>query len=354
MNYWRLPLTFDQAEEIRKHDSVASVLEQCDNDAYPCYDPTTSLKWQEDVLPQLSYISWPDTEPRTPFSKVRDRYYFDDSDGKDIDVWIMDSGLTIEHPEFDHWSRDRVDWLIKVPDYDGVAREDDSQTDVDLKTKGKSHGTSMTSVIAGKTLGVAKSIKPHLARLPRRNNIGYWTQEDFIDTIAAIDERLANDGGANGVLLLAHYYIRPAFYRLKGDGTADPLLINGEPIDQSFGFEWRLHTIIQSIVEKGMLVITGSGNEPGKSTIDGWPQNYAKRDDSLRIPELLVVGAVQPDEPGDGVLGYGSTDLAQGLPHVYAPGHLVQAAEGNSNQWGGGGYYKRTSGSSIGKFHAHC
>lgn len=54
--------------------------------------------WQEDAESHLSYVSWPNTADRTPFSDIEGRYYFDDSDGKDVDVWIMDTGATIEHP----------------------------------------------------------------------------------------------------------------------------------------------------------------------------------------------------------------------------------------------------------------
>lgn len=71
---------------------------QYGSDVNPYFDSTTSLMWQEDARSHLSYVSWPNRAPRTPFSDIEGRYYFDDSDGKDVDIWIMDTGATIEHP----------------------------------------------------------------------------------------------------------------------------------------------------------------------------------------------------------------------------------------------------------------
>ncbi|KAH7115486.1 hypothetical protein B0J13DRAFT_208242 [Dactylonectria estremocensis] len=98
MNFWTLPLNPDEANKLRKDAGVGSVMLQCGSDINPCFDPSTSLMWQEDAESQLSYVSWPNKVDRTPFSDIKGRYYFDDSNGKDVDVWIMDTGATIEHP----------------------------------------------------------------------------------------------------------------------------------------------------------------------------------------------------------------------------------------------------------------
>lgn len=47
------------------------------------------------------------------------------------------------------------------------------------------------------------------------------------------------------------------------------------------------------------------------------------------MPELLVVGGI------DSVtfFRYGDYDPVKGLPHVYAPGHTVKAADWNKNNW---------------------
>lgn len=73
-------------------------MEECDNAAYPCWDPTVELVWQQDAPEQLSYVSWPNTNPRTSLSALQGRYYFDDSSGQDVDVWVMDTGATADHP----------------------------------------------------------------------------------------------------------------------------------------------------------------------------------------------------------------------------------------------------------------
>lgn len=208
----------------------------------------------------------------------------------------------------------------------------------------------MLAVMAGKTLGVAKSIKPHLARLPRKYPFGGgFSTEDYIETIGEIDNRItaAPDGKLTAVLLLAHFYPRTVFYR-KQPGTGDRELINGQPIDDSFGWELRLHTILRSLMDKGVLVVTGSGNLPLPG-IDAWPANFGKNNDILRLPELLVVGSVRPSGPKDDRNRGHSSDLEKGLPHVYAPGFDVMSANGNTFEWETKGYNKPTSGTSIGE-----
>ncbi|KAF7546067.1 hypothetical protein G7Z17_g8691 [Cylindrodendrum hubeiense] len=187
-----------------------------------------------------------------------------------------------KHPGFDHWSLDRIDWVVKVADFDGVRRQDDSQTDLNHSHEGKAHGTSMLALVAGKTLGVAKSIKPHLARLPRGYPFGGgFSTEDYIETIGEIDNRITADPGGKftAVLLLAHSYHREVFNRKKPNGE----------------------------VEKLNVRTSGPKND----------DNY----------------------------GHGS-DLEKGLPHVYAPGFDLMTANGNTFQWETEGYLKSTSGTS--------
>ncbi|KAH7120544.1 hypothetical protein EDB81DRAFT_914184 [Dactylonectria macrodidyma] len=333
LNFWRLPITIEQADELRKIEDVGSVMEECDNAAYPCWDPTIDLVYQADAPAQLTYVSWPES-PRVLLSELDNRYYFDDSSGRDVDVWVMDTGATADHPEFD-LIRDRFDWVIKVPDWDGQSRQDDSYTDLDGNAILSSHGTSMLSLVAGKSLGVAKNINAHIARLPRKKRAGMgFTPEDYLETLSEVNDRMSGDGAtASGVLLLAQMYQRQFFLRLKGDGSTAPLTIDGATFDESFGFEWRLHTLLQQIMDKGTIVVTGAGNVQS-ATIDGWPQNFGKNSGTLQLQDIIVVGAVTPGQPGDGgVLVYGSTDQAAGLPHVYAPGYDMQVADGNRQLW---------------------
>lgn len=49
-----------------------------------------------------------------------------------------------------------------------------------------------------------------------------------------------------------------------------------------------------------------------------------------------MVGAVSSGDPSDVLhtAGYGSTDLANGLPHLYAPGYRMRVADGNTQNLG--------------------
>lgn len=187
----------------------------------------------------------------------------------------------------------------------------------------------MLSLVAGKTLGVAKNIRPHIARLPRRvRSGGGFSPEDFVEMLDEINDRIPEDG-SNHVLLLAHMWHREYFNRLKGDKTKGPLEVDGKAFDMSLGFEYRLHTVLEALLEKEVIVVTGSGNKK-VSSIDGWPQNFGKLSNPLSLPQLIVVGGIPSREPTD--IGYGAgvgqTDLAQGLPHVYAPGYDLIVAQG--------------------------
>lgn len=217
----------------------------------------------------------------------------------------------------------------------------------------------MLSLVAGKTVGVAKNIRAHIARLPRKRSGGMgFTPEDYLETLAEVHERMTADpnGGASGVLLLAQMYQRSFFYRLKGDGSNSFLEIDGRTFDESFGFEWRLHTLLEQIMAKGTIVVTGAGNLQS-ATIDGWPQNFGKTTGALRLDELIVVGAVTPGEPGgQDVLVYGSTDTINGLPHVYAPGYNMKVADGNRQLWSADqteGIYRTGKGTSDGMITLH-
>ena len=78
---------------------VASVYAECGfmcpKDAscdYACYDPLTARVYQDQADAQLTYVSWsPEEETRL------NRYFFDDSAGEDITVYIVDTGATLSH-----------------------------------------------------------------------------------------------------------------------------------------------------------------------------------------------------------------------------------------------------------------
>ena len=81
-------------------EKVATVDPQCDplctDDAtcIVCYDPTLSIKYQDPAVSALQFISWPSGQP----SPLNGRYYFDDTNGQGVTVYIMDSGANLNSP----------------------------------------------------------------------------------------------------------------------------------------------------------------------------------------------------------------------------------------------------------------
>lgn len=213
----------------------------------------------------------------------------------------------------------------------------------------------MLGFVAGKTLGAARKVTPHVMRMPRKTlRGGGISMEVYLEVLAnAADLMEADtDGATAGVVLLASYYPLNEFYRKKGGGSSSTVLVNGQPIDQSFGFELRHYVILKQMIDKGFLVVTGSGNG-GDSHITGWPASYGKAaNPATYLPSLLVAGGILPGEPDGTRAAFGNAELDAGLPNIYAPGEGFDAVQGNTNAWDESDrdtYYKPASGTSDGK-----
>ena len=118
----------------------------------------------------------------------------------------------------------------------------------------------MLSNVAGNTLGVAKRINPVLVRVPRVSILtstqtgppvagGNAPPERYLDAVSAVnDARGTNGTAANAVMLMAWFYPRSQFRDRNG-------------VDQSEGFRYRLWFLISQVVNKGVIPVTGSGNQ---------------------------------------------------------------------------------------------
>jgi hypothetical protein len=194
------------------------------------------------------------------------------------------------------------------------------------------HGTSMLSLVAGTTVGVAKNIDPVLVRMPcRRNEKGqkqYFTTADWIDGLSMLNDEL--DGSSPSVVLMASYWIPDNFKSPDG-------------MNNEVGFSYREKDLLDALASKGAVLITGSGNA-GVRSVNGWPASHGKSNiGGLSVPSLLVVGGVS----SDGVYPYGNTDIPSGLPHVYAPGDQIKAVDSDESFWNHENGLKNTKGTSC-------
>lgn len=173
----------------------------------------------------------------------------------------------------------------------------------------------MLSLVAGRTWGIVKGVNPIIVRLPAPRATGNfvdnkpvtatYSSQDWIDYLGEIDTDLgppvSQQQDARAVVLIATYWPRSI---LTG-GVA--------------GFENQMYGLLESIIKKGAIVVTGSGNIKGiaPASIDGWPVNFGKLQspDGRKISSLIVAGAIS----GAGAAVAYKSDPAGGVPHVYAP-----------------------------------
>ncbi|KAK8010064.1 glucan -beta-glucosidase protein [Apiospora arundinis] len=371
INFWSVMLEAGQEKQIKEIENVVSVHPQCSSE---CPDPTAESHWRyqsdyrwetpliNDGIAQMAFLSQSKSQLVLERQGEAARFFFDESAGEDIPVYIVDSGANLRHPEFEK-IRHKAEFIHVDPDLDN--HEDDSGLNVDQvclhdnKNLCITHGTSMLGFVAGAHLGVAKNVKPYLVRVPRRHPWGGGAKpSDWLKGVAAVLDRYPQKSRTTvAVLGLSWYWTE--------EGYAQDL----DPKEQAFrGYRLRLATLIEMLIERGVLVVTGSGNFPTGGTIlklSGWPALYgvpketiqpkwelAKYKDSWQyIPDLLVVGALSPDTGGkwgqSGILPDAS------FPELYAPGDWLVGITGDEKRWPqpellgkGGSHYKESSGTS--------
>lgn len=213
--------------------------------------------------------------------------------------------------------------------------QDDAQTDAEGSiTLGGAHGTAMLSIVAGDTIGVAKSCLPIPVRLPRRQKAGGgFRNEDWIEGLEKIRDDLEGESkNTRAVVLLAEYFTRERFVRvnLKGDRVENPA--TGEHYYDTYGWQLAVRRLLGDLVDKGALLVTGSGNNGNPLGLNGWPARWADPSDNAYLPSLVVAGAIS----SNGLEYYQRTnsDIGAGLPQICAPGLNVKAADGNRAHWG--------------------
>ncbi|KAI1445085.1 peptidase S8/S53 domain-containing protein [Annulohypoxylon stygium] len=312
INFWLATLSERQAICIAEElDQEASLVA---DSQFVCQEPEKSLE-------DTQHYHYDCTEPIL---------------GNGIPVYIVDTGATLHHEEFDK-VRSKVEWIHVGEDVSGGNAEDDSSIDpIQVNTMGKGHGTAMLSLVTGKLLGISKGVKPYLVRVPRRHipghsrggRPGHATNEDWLEGISRVNDHLAKSSNTTKAITLLAFHIPRRSFRRNG-------------VDHSAGFDTRMRFLLKDLVLKGVLPITGSGNA-FERTIDGFPANYG-RSDYDPIPEVLVVRGVHPTSFD---LAF-QTDFDRGLPHIFAPALNIRCAEGNHRFWESGTLTRRGDGTSC-------
>lgn len=98
--------------------------------------------------------------PRLSFSTFT-KYVYDDRGGEDVDVYVIDTGINIDHDEFEG----RASWGTTIPQND---RDED----------GNGHGTHCAGTIASRKYGVAKKANVYAVKVLGSNGSG--TMSDVV------------------------------------------------------------------------------------------------------------------------------------------------------------------------------
>lgn len=122
----------------------------------------STLLTQEDApwgLKRLSKAA--DKSLKSIFALEEELYKYPSSAGKDVDVYIIDTGINVEHEDFEG----RAKWGKTIPLFD-------------LDIDGNGHGTHCAGTIGSKTFGVAK--KANLIAVKVLRTSGFGTNSDVI------------------------------------------------------------------------------------------------------------------------------------------------------------------------------
>lgn len=109
----------------------------------------------------------------------------------------------------------------------------------------------MLALIAGPNVGVAKKVKPYVVRVPRRKQNGGGSKpDDWLAGVAKVLDRFDKPSKTTlAILNLSWSWDEDTYERhpLKGD-------------DDFLRFRNRLADLLNRLVENGVFVVTGSGN----------------------------------------------------------------------------------------------
>ncbi|EPS41782.1 hypothetical protein H072_4265 [Dactylellina haptotyla CBS 200.50] len=193
------------------------------------------------------------------------KYRFDKLSGAGADVYVVDSGLDIHHPEF----QGRAQMLFSAFDDDG--------RDVD------GHGTHVAGTVGSLTYGVAKNA----------NLYGCKVLSD------------EGDGSDDGIAAGIDAALTSHLLRMKQPDFA------GSVMNLSLGSPKKsrvLFDVIQRAAQAGMHITIAPGND-NKDACTDFPAGYTKD-----IPSLLSVGASDIDDFRASFSDYGS------CVDIHAPG----------------------------------
>ena len=194
-------------------------------------------------------------------------YSFPKSAGEGVDVYVVDTGINVEHEDFEG----RAVWGLTAPIFDD---------DVD----GNGHGTHVASTIAGKQYGVAKKATVIAVKVLRSS--GYGSMSDVV----------------KGVEFTAKNHMQKSASGKKVKSVANMSLGGGKSP--------ALDKAVAAAIKRGVLFAVAAGNDNKDAC------NYSP----AAVEDAITVGATTKQDQRAWFSNYGE------CVDVFAPGHEITAA----------------------------
>ncbi|KAF1959588.1 subtilisin-like protein [Byssothecium circinans] len=222
--------------------------------------------------PALATLSW-DPESADPTEK-NPIFFYDDSMGEGTFLYSIDFGAVLSHNEFTELRPSP----IRVSPYPPSDIGDSPPTSV----KPGFHGTCMMAIMAGKTLGTARKATITFTAIDYQK----YVYEHFIDALLKVyDDIKSKENGEKAIvnMSLSFLILEKALFEMEPDPAT--LVAAG-----SESFADTLALIIRRLIEMGVVVVTGSGNQKNLP-VSGYPAKFKDPNNRNHIPDLIVAGS---------------------------------------------------------------
>lgn len=251
----------------------------------------TDAPWNLQRISQIPALEFRDD------TAVNYTYIYDDSAGKGVDIYIVDTGINLKHSEFEGRAR----W---GKSFGGFAEEDVH-----------GHGTHVAGIAAGKRWGVAKAANPVAVRVV--NDVGRSNISDVIDAVNWIIEEVTTRTHKPSVINMSMW-----FYASEVLDAACTAAVEAGIHFAVSGGNFRVESWLYSPSRIPAVVTVGSATV---NDTYAWYNNHGPNIDIIAPGENII--SALSTEPDGGYVSMTGTSMAS--PHVAGLFAYMIALEGN-------------------------